>query len=328
MLKSLTFILVLAGFLFFSSQHASAEVDVSNYFSYTYNSITGPGKDQSSLTDGFRYLNLVNLTGRGELGDFRYYFNLGSQFTDDERKDPQTFLLTNLTLQISNDIHTLILGDTFQAFSQYALSTSLKGGSYRFFSENLNLPEVTFIYGFANPRWDNFNGFGESHIETIEREVLGTKVQYSLTDDLRAGFSIVRTNDSDRINPADELYDIDSYTLDWEYNPIPGLTIDGESSFADTTLSPDSTSSDVEMDGYANRITAIGDGGPSRVTLEYERISPEYKTVVGSATSDREKVKMKWRYKYDRLNTVTSQFLWYRNNLDGIRTRPARNTLD
>ena len=46
------------------------------------------------------------------------------------------------------------------------------------------------------------------------------------------------------VNDTDELYDIVSYTFDWEYNPIPGLTITGESSYADTIYSESSTSAD------------------------------------------------------------------------------------
>ncbi len=70
------------------------------------------------------------------------------------------------------------------------------------------------------------------------------------------------------------------------------------------------------MNGHAHKVTAVGDGGPSRVMLEYERTSPEYETVVGFATEDREKIKAKWRYKFLPRQFVTTGFLWYRDNLD------------
>ncbi len=299
-----------------NASYSLAEIHVSNDFSYTYNNITGPGKDKSSLTDGYRYLDILGLNGNGKFGTFDYHFNIGAQFTDDRRTDPQTFLLTNLKAGMTNGIHSFNVGDTFHAFSQYGLSTSVKGGSYRFSGKDSGLPEVVFLYGYASPRWDNFHGFGQSYIDTIEREVVGGKISYSLLEDLDVGFSLVSSEDSERVNDTDELYDIVSYTFDWEYNPIPGLTITGESSYADTTYSESSTSADREMNGYAHKLTAIGDGGPSRVTIEYERVSPEYKTVVGSATSDREKAKVKWRYKLTSRHTITSGFLWYRNNLD------------
>ena len=296
---------------------SNAEIHVSNDFSYTFNDIVGPGKDQSSLTDGFRYLNVLGINGNGTVSGYDYHFNVGTRLTDDKRNDIQTFVLTNLRAGLTNKIHTFNFGDTFQAFSQYSLSTSLKGGSYRFSKNNSGLPEVVLIYGFANSRWDNFHGFGESQIDALYREVAGGKISYSLLEDLKAGFSIVRSDDTDRVNPGDELSEVLSYTLDWEYNPIPGLTINGESSFADATISPSDSEPDVDLDGHAHKLTAVGDGGPSRVTLEYERVEPDFRTVVGSATSDREKAKIRWRYKYSRRNSITTGFLWYRNNLDG-----------
>lgn len=317
------FVLFLSCIFTSGPTYSLAEIHVSNDFSYTYNNITGPGKNQSSLTDGSSYLNNLRINGNGRFRDFDYHFNIGSQFTDDRRNDPQNFLLTNLRAGMSNETHSINLGDTFEAFSQYSLSSSLKGGSYKFGKKDSGLPELTLIYGFANSRWDNFHGFGESHINTIYRKVYGGNISYSISEDLDMGFSMITSEDSDRVNPTDELYDIVSYTFDWEYLPIPGLTITGESSFADTTLSPSSTMADTNMDGFAHKLTAIGDGGPSRVKLEYERISPDYQTVVGSATPDREKAKIRWRYKYNKRNTITSGFLWYRNNLNG--TMAVRN---
>jgi hypothetical protein len=317
------FTLFMACLLLISAPGVMAEIHVSNDFSYTYNRISGPGKDQSSLTEGYRYLDILGINGNGEFNGFDYHFNVGAQFTDDRRTDPQTFLLTNLKAGLTNNIHTFNLGDTFEALSQYGLSSSLKGASYRFGKADSGLPEFTFLYGYASPRWDNFRGFGQSQIDIVEREVFGGKVSYSFLEELKVGFSVVSSEDSDRIFDTDELYDIMSYTLDWQYNPIPGLTVSGESSFADTKISASANTPVTSMEGYAHKITAIGDGGPSRVTLEYERVAPDYMTIVGSATPDREKAKARWRYKVSKQHTITSGFLWYRNNLDG--TAAVRN---
>jgi hypothetical protein len=314
------FTLFIACALLISAPGVIAEINVSNDFAYTYNRISGSGKDQSSLTPGYRYLDTLGINGNGDFNGFDYNFNVGAQFTNDRRTDPQTFLLTNLKAGLTNNIHTFNVGDTFEALSQYGLSTSIKGGSYRFGKADSGLPELTLLYGYATPRWDNFEGFGADQIDTLDREVLGGKVSYSFLEQLKVGFSLVSSEDSDRVFATDELYDIMSYTLDWEYNPIPGLTVRGESSFADTKISAYANTPVTSMEGYANKITAIGDGGPSRVTLEYERVAPDFRTIVGSATPDREKAKARWRYKVSKQHTITSGFLWYRNNLDGTAT--------
>jgi hypothetical protein len=75
----------------------------------------------------------------------------------------------------------------------------------------------------------------------------------------------------------------------------------------------------VNYNGIAFRADATGTGGPSRVSLEYERVAPKFLTPLGSATPDREKVKTKWRYKYTSDITTNCSLLWYRNNLDGSK---------
>lgn len=315
--KTGVFILLLTGLIILHSSSSLAKVKVSNDLSFTYNKISGPGRDQSSLTDGFRYLNILDATGNGVSGNFDYSFNIGAQFTDDQKIDSQTFLLTNLKADFSNEAHSINLGDIYREFSQYSLSTSLKGGAYSFRKEDSGLPEFEFIYGYANSRWDNFHGFGENYIESMKRKVVGGKLNYNVQDDFKAGLSIVSTNDSERVSDSDELYDIISYTLGWEYAFVPKLTISGESSLADTTLSTSSDAPDTELAGYAHKFTMKGSGEKSKLTIQYERVSPEYRTVVGSAITDREKAKVKLRYKYNEKHTITSGFLWYRNNLNG-----------
>ena len=294
-----------------------AKVSATNDFSYIYNSITGAGKDQSSLTDGHSYLNILNIAGSGDYKEFDYYFNLGAQFTDDRNIDPRTFLFTNLNAGITGIKHSINLGDTFKEFSKYSLGTSIKGGSYSFSSEDSGFPGLDFVYGYVQPRWDFFSDFEEDQDDVLKRKVVGGKISYSFLDDLKAGFSVVNTDDSERVYSTDELYDIISYSLDWEYKPISGLCITGESSFADTTFSASADDSDAAMEGYAHLLTAEGGIGSSSVTVQYERISPDYITVAGDAISDREKAKIKWRYKLNEQNTIISGFLWYRNNLNG-----------
>ena len=298
---------------------AQAELHFSNDFSFTVNEITGSGKEQSSLTDGFSYLNLMGANGTGVVKGFDYHFNIGTRLTDDRRIDDQTFIFTNLQARLTDNKHFFNFGDTFQSFSQYALSTSVKGGSYRFSQEDDAFPEITLIYGYANPRWDNFRGFGEDRVDALIREVTGGKLSHAFFDSMKAGFSVVRTDDKDRVNPEDELNEIMAYTVDWEYDPIPGLTFLWESSFSDAVVSWSDEEDSTEFEGDAHKIMAIGDGGPSRVTLEYEKVSPDFRTVVGAATPDREKAKARWRYKATRRHTVTTGFLWYRDDLDDLK---------
>lgn len=292
------------------SVQAADEFHLSNDFSTTYNSVSGPGDDQSSLTEGLRFLEVINLNGRGDAGALEYTFNLGAKITDDPRNDSEKYSLTNLNARFSNGVHTLTLGDTFESFSQYSLNSSVKGVSYRYADETNLLPDLTLVYGLAYSRWDNLWG-----VDAVERQVMGMRLRQQLSPDFWVALNGVHALDHLRVNDA-ALYKNTVYSMDWEYLPIPGLTLRGESALADATEDP-SAAANIETDGYAHKLEAIGDGGPSRVSLEYERVSPEFLTLLGSATPDREKFKAKWRYKYTKTLSFNFGFLWYRDNLDG-----------
>ncbi len=303
-----------------SSVKAENEFHASNEFSYTYNDVSGPGSSQSSLREGFSYLNMLNINDLGNYKGFDYTFNFGLKLTDDSNNDLQTASLTNLQGRISNKVHTLNLGDTFETFSQYALSSAVKGASYKFVKENTYIPEVSLVYGYAYSRWDNAFAIYNGPVKAIARQVMGARIKENLGPNFWAGLSYVQSQDNDRVNPTDSLYLNRAYTLDMEYKPIPGLTVAGEASLSDQREWTGNDGSETTRHGTAYKLTAVGDADPSRVTLEYERIAPNFTTLVGSATSDREKAKAKWRYKYTKNITANLGFLWFRDNLDGQKT--------
>ena len=297
--------------------YAFGEIHLSNEFSFTYNNVSGPGSQSSSLTEGGRYLDIFGVYWNEKIKDFDFNFNFGLKMTDDPRNDIKKLSITNLQGRITNKTHTLTLGDTFESFTQYSLSTALKGGSYRYFDETLVMPEITLIYGVAAPRWDSV--WRDDKTKVIERQAYGGRIKYNLFPEFWIGLSIVNSEDDKRIYNTDPLYNNTIYSIDVQYRPIPGLTITGELAFNNTELSQQEGASYVESHGYAYRLEAVGDGHPSRVTVSYERVTPDFVTLLGSATADREKFKIKWRYKWTKDVILNTGFLWYRNNLEGQR---------
>ncbi len=279
--------------------------------------LSGPGQSSSSLTEGIRHYSTLGIRDRGKIAHYDYSLNLGFKATNDARRDTEKFSLTTLKGRISNRFHTLSAGDTYESFSKYALNTSIKGVSYHYLNTANRMPEVTLLGGIAYSRWDNFWG-----TDATERKLYGARIRQDLRSDLWLAASLVRIDDNQR-NFGSSLYDGDTLSFDLEYQPLAGLTIVAESSFS--RIDEDSlTEGMVKHSGQAYRIEAIGDQNPSRVVLEYERVSPDFLSIAGSATADREKVKASWRYKYTRRFTVTSAFLWYRDDLKGqlaVRTQ-------
>jgi len=298
-----------------AAAQAQHEVHVSNEFAVTASDISGPGDRQSSLTEGARYLNVLGVNGNGRLGDYDYRFTLGAKATDDDRNDVSSLTLTNLQGKLSNGRHTVTLGDTFESFSQYALSTAVKGGSWRY-ADNARpgAPELTILHGVAVSRWDNL-----WDLPVLERRVSGVRGRQAIGDDLTLGASAVRTSDGNLPSGVSRLSGRTA-TLDAEYRPIPGLTVRAEAS--SSGYDEEQPAGTVrESDGRALRLEAVGDADPSRVSLEYERVDPDYVTLAGSATPDREKFKAKWRYKHTRDITWNFGALWFRDNLDGQKAQ-------
>jgi hypothetical protein len=293
---------------------AADEIHFSNELSVSSNNRSGAGENASSLPEGVYTLNVLGINGSGEINQYTYSYNLGIKATDDRTNDPKSFSLTNLQGKFSNRVHTLTLGDTFEFFSQYSLSTALKGASYRFFDEAKRTPEMTLIYGVAYPRWDNI--WHEPKTRSLERQVYGGRFKYEFASAFTAGVSVVASDDSKRINSSDALIKNIMYELDAEYKPIPGLTLNAEAALNETDESPGAGAAGSTYNGNAVKFEAVGDGGPSRVSLEFERVSPDFMTVTGAATPDREKFKAKWKYKFNRDIAITSGLLWYRDNLE------------
>jgi len=296
------------------------EFHVLNEIQLNINDVTGPGKSSSSLTDGVLYLENLNLYGKGNVSGLDYSFNIGGRATNDNRIDVRSMTITSLQGRASYNNNFLNAGDVFESFSQYSLNTNLKGASYKYANSEDNLPDVTFVYGYAYPRWESF--FRATNARAIQRVGYGVNLRHDLTPNLTAGLSFLRSQDSERQTAEDPMYHDSVYSLDYEYRPITGLTIRGESAFSDADAQYSEGDGHVGYFGNAHRIEAIGDGGPSRVTLEWERVSPHFETFLGSASQDRQKAKAKWRYKYNKNVTFNTGFMWLMTGLqdDDART--------
>jgi len=294
------------------------EFHASNELAAVSNEVKGPGKSASSLTRGLNYLEVLNLYGNGSSGGWNYSYTAGGKATDDLRSDSKKISLTNLQGRAANNVHAVTLGDVFESFSQYSLATSLKGGSYRFFKEGAGLPEVTGVFGWAYPRWDSV--WKDPVSLTVNRQAAGLRVKQNFNGNLWAGLSAVSAKDTDRVSSSDALYEAKNYTFDFNYLPMPGLTAAGEYSASDAELSPSAGAAKASSKGGASRFELTGDADPSRVSLEYENVEPDFYSALGSASPDRRKMKTRWRYKYSKRVTFTTGLLWYRNNLDDKKT--------
>ncbi|MEF3279795.1 MAG: hypothetical protein K6357_02360 [Elusimicrobiota bacterium] len=303
------------GILLFSFSgflYCETEFHMSNDFNIYYNDITGEGKGSSSLTEGWNYIDVLNINGSGRKDNISYNYNLGVKFTDDKRNDVKNISLMNITGSFKKGYNLITAGDIFESFSQYSLASSLKGASYKFLKEESKLPEITAIFGHTYPRWDSY--FKDPDTRVLKRQAYGLKLKENLGD-FNLGVNYLNTKDIELMSES-EKYDSSNYSLDLKYNPFAGLELTGEYARSDT----DEKISNKSFKGDAYRFEFVGDADPSRITIEYENVEPDYLSLLGSAVSDRRKVKARWRYKYSKMTTINAGVLWYRDNLENQKT--------
>lgn len=286
-----------------------------NDFSINYNGVTGPGQSKSNLTEGLNYLDILSVYGGGQVDGTQYDFNIGGKMTDDENLDIKQYSLTHFNFRYTTPYQAINFGDTFEFLSPFTLSTAVKGASYKYRGgPSPWLPQVTMLYGRAMPRWDAL--WGGSDTESTQREVYGARVMYALPFALKTGVNVVSAQDADPVPIQSDLYDIGVYSVDFDFRPIPELTISGESAFNDTRVARQNGPIDERYDGRAYRIKAIGEYASFRLAAEYERITPEFENPMGSAFSDREKVKFSGQYQFNKKIHLYTNLLWFRDNLN------------
>ncbi len=302
-MKLLSILLFLTSFVY-----AQSEFHMSNDFNIYYNEITGNGKDSSALTEGWSYIDVLNLNGFKKTQSYSYNYNFGFKFTDDKKNDIKNISLTNLSGSFRKGYNLITAGDIFESFSQYTLASSLKGVSYKFSKESSKLPEITAVFGHTYPRWDSY--FKDPDTRVSKRQAYGFRLKENLAD-FSLGVNYLNTKDIELVRET-QKYDSSNYSLDLKYNPFAGLELNGEYAKSDT----DEKLSDKSIMGEAYRFEFVGDADPSRLSIEYENVDPDYLSLLGSAVSDRRKVKAKWRYKYSKMTTINTGILWYRDNLE------------
>ncbi len=310
----ISIIFLLSAFPGYGQGTGRHELRVVNDIQVNFNDVSGPGSAASSLTDGTGYIETLNIYARGEDDELRYIFNIGGRTTNDKRYDTAEFALTTLKGHLAYQNHFMDAGDVFESYSQYSLDSALKGMSYKYVDETDKLPDFSVVYGIAYPRWENlWEGY---HLKATQRNVAGANISHEINPVLTAGFSLVHSDDSKPVSTSDDLYTNTVYALDVEYRPIPGLTIRAESAISDTSQNYSGRTHSGSYHGNAQKIEAIGDADPSRVVWTYERISPKFTTLTGSAVSDQERFSSTWRYKYSRDITTNLRFLWLRNKIN------------
>jgi len=258
-------------------------------------------------------MDILNINAAGQKIGWDYSYNIGIKSTNDKRNDIKDLSLTNLSGIFKKKYNTISIGDIFESFSQYTLATALKGASYKFSNDNSKLPKVFLVFGNVSPRWDSL--WKDSDTRTQKKQAYGARIKKDFLDSIELGINFLNSKDIDTYNSTTK-YNVSNLGLDFSYKPMSTLNFNCEFASSDY----DENISKSSDKGKAYRFEIFGDADPSRVSIEYENVSPDFLSPLGSSTPDRRKVKSKWRYKYSKYTTFNTGILWYRNNLDNQLT--------
>lgn len=300
---------------FAQADDAPAKLHISSELELPIVSVRGPGADQSSLTRGRRYMHAWGLSGSGKSDKTDWFADFRLRSTDDPRLNPQRASLDGVKLQFRSGKAQFSAGDVFESFSQYSLSTALKGATLTVGDDEQAGTSFQAVYGNADPRWGVFSP-GDAG-PYIHRTVYGAKVSHRMGETAGMGLSFIRATDSGRPTDTDPLYRNDLLSLTADYVLPNAWKLDGELTWSTTNESPSAGVADLDYKGRGLRLQAVGPLGRGKMTLQYENVQPKFYTTVGAATSDRERIRARYRQKLDPRTLMTVGLIWYRNNLDG-----------
>ena len=282
-------------------------------------SATGPGAGDSLSGDGVKYQSILTVRGTQSRENGSQLFSIGLRAGNSLRLGGRTLSLTNLRWQQSTDRYRLNLGDIMEFFSQYALTNSLKGFSYTSISKKPTGMDLTVIGGYEYPRWENL--YAGADVKAVQRQVLGARLasSQSSSSSIEYGASIVHTSDRRGINLGDTLYDNALYSLDFGFELIPGLNAKVIGAVSDSI--EHSSSGDKALSGTAYKMELTSAAKQGRASFAYERISPGFLSLMGSAKPDRERVKLRIRSDFSKTVSLTVGYLYLRDNLDGQKPK-------
>ena len=317
--------LVLTGFL-----PASAAIDLSstsklgivNEYLYYNDHVSGGNPAGSFLSPGDHFTENLGLLYNAKPKDIAWESALDGRMTDDEHIEKRRFNLKRFYIKADSERANAVVGDFFGTFSQYTLGKNLKGAQYAYrFGE---ATQITVLAGIDKPDWNDI--WMHNRTETVDRQVYGARVATPLLTDGTIGFNTVWSKDERaRFDDTDLAQDQRVFGVDWALPAFHKLVLSGESAYSRTqndqpmldSNGVSTTSLHSDQEGWAHDVKARYSLGRFKTNDEFERVSPNYATTVGSASPDLLRVKTAntwtisgpWKW-------IVFNYTYFHNNLD------------
>lgn len=270
---------------------STSKLTINNGFLLYDNRVTGSAQSSSFLTPGKHTQESLALLFTAKPSTIAWEASLEGRFTDDERIDKKHLSVLKTYLKGDTEQGGGVVGDFYASFSDYTLGKSLKGGQMtRKFATGTQL---TALAGIDKANWDDL--WNHNRGETVDRQVYGVRAQQTFLTDGTVGANFVASKDQRaRYDETDLAIDQRVASVDWVLPRYHKLSLSGESAYAFSQNDQPGTDPDTNepnsahstKKGWAHKVHALYSVGRFKSTDDFERVSPDYQTTVGSASPD------------------------------------------
>jgi hypothetical protein len=309
-----------------AARAAPDEFTLENRSELVNHHVSGAGAASSFLDRGSHLLHETQLFHRARLGSgWQSQLGLMVRYTDSPQFSPEKFSLQQFEWRLNDQRNDLVVGDYFANLSSYAMSKSLKGLGYQrnFGSDQHYLRAVV---GSFDGQWGFLLRPGHLTDEPMDRHGAGLRYQAQngpVTWGLNLALAADRQGDPRR-RAGESAWKQALPSLDWEYR-LDALTVAGEHAWSRTTGQA-AAGTETRSHGLANKLSVRAMVGPVNLDGRLERVDPDFRSLAGAATPDRQRASLRADAQVARLWKLFGVVDYGHNNLDDQLPYRTSNT--
>ena len=276
------------------------------------------GRSDSGVDEGTHWRQELSIGFSKKLEKGKMGLDLRGRATDDKQIDNRDARLMFLHGYLQWEQFNLEVGDVAASFNPLVFSGGARGGKIGYTVGSYDKGwDFTFLSGVQKASWEEV--YDSSSDDSVDRYVTGVNAawKHAPAQEVATSFSWVKDDESSIITGGAAPVEAKTVGVDWNWRFNRYLTLKGETAFART----DSDTDDLEGsdDDTAIRIKVLTKPIPRAVrsTFFYERLGSDYKPIIASASSDRERYENDTEWMVNRQVKLRLTLKHSRDNLDG-----------
>ncbi len=273
------------------------------------------GKSDGNLYEGTTGRQELSLHLSKQLTKGRTGLDLRGRATNDEQVDTSKAKLLLIHGYWQQDRINFEFGDVAGSYNPLVLSASVKGVklNYRTGTRDHGM-DYTFIGGLQKASWEEL--YDSRKDTSVDRYIGGLNGvwTHAPAQSIGATFSVIKDDSTttDGTDPAKAT----TGGMDWKWRFNRYVSFKGETAYTHTDLNSEDNESADNAWGVRMRLLTKPLPRSVRSNFSYERLDPDYKPVVASASSDRERFENDTEWMINRQFRLRTTLKYSHDNLD------------